>query len=196
MRKILLVHGIDDTWRRMRPLQKKLLRAGFEDVHGINLIPNDGSISIAAMGRQVLHAVSALRRDGAGEGVVEIDLVGYSMGSLVCRYFIQRLGGKHMVHRFISLSGPHHGTITSYFRNGPAIREMRPGSELLRGLNEDPDPWGDIKVFSYWTPLDLMVFPAGTARLKHAHNQPVIVLAHPLMIRSRAVLRALIGALS
>ncbi len=37
-------------------------------------------------------------------------LLGYSMGRLISRYYLQRLGGLDRVEEFITISTPHHGT--------------------------------------------------------------------------------------
>ena len=38
------------------------------------------------------------------------DLVGFSMGGIVCRYYLQRLGGVARVDHFVAISAPEHGT--------------------------------------------------------------------------------------
>ena len=43
-----------------------------------------------------------------------LDIVGFSMGALASRHYIQRGAGKQRVRRFVSISGPHAGTLTAY----------------------------------------------------------------------------------
>jgi len=38
-------------------------------------------------------------------------LVGHSLGTMVSRYYIERLGGKNRVERVILMGGPHHGVV-------------------------------------------------------------------------------------
>ncbi len=129
---VLLVHGLDDTGARMRHIHHALQQAGWNAVQAITLEPNDGSSSIESMATQVSHEAQSLRTD---TGSAAIDIVGFSMGGVVSRYMIQRLDGHTFVRRFITLSAPHHGTLTAYFRDGEGIQQMRPTSTLLRDLN-------------------------------------------------------------
>ena len=160
---ILLVHGIDDSGARFSRMKAALVGRGLGPVRAMDIVPSDASISIEGMASQVRDAACALQRKTCAP---RIDLVAFSMGALVARYFLQRQGGRSVVRRFISIAGPHHGTLIAYLRQNEGSRQMRPGSALLRGLNADVNPWGDVEVFSFWTPLDLMVIPATSSRLK------------------------------
>jgi triacylglycerol esterase/lipase EstA (alpha/beta hydrolase family) len=118
------------------------------------------------------------------------------MGALAVRYFLQRQGGGSLVRRFISIAGPHHGTLTAFLRQNIGCRQMRPGSDLLRDLNSDMDPWGVVKVFSFWSPLDLTVIPATSSLLNQSLNRAFIVGLHPWMVSDKRVIAAVIQTLS
>jgi len=189
---VLLLPGIDDTSKRFARLQTLLEQNGFNPVLTTQFIPPDGSISMEAMAGQVSKAVQGLMQTSQME---QIDIVAYSMGTLAVRYYLQCLGGKQVVRRFISIAGPHHGTLTAYLRKNAGCGQMRPGSPFLMDLNADEDPWGKTEVFSYWTPFDLMSFPANTARLPWAYNRRFFVLAHPFTVSDRGVMAAVLQAL-
>lgn len=99
------MHGIWDDGARFDVMRRALERRG-HTVRAIDLRPNDGSVSVEHMAEQVDAAARAL---GSA-----IDLVGFSMGALVSRFWIQRGEGRARVRRFVSISGPHHGTATAY----------------------------------------------------------------------------------
>jgi triacylglycerol lipase len=193
MRRIYLLPGIDDTRKRMKYFQQELSRAGYPDAHLLEITPNDGSISIESMATQVLRQIE--KTEKALPAGKEIGVIGYSMGGLVFRYIIQRLGGKDLFQAFISIATPHHGTATAYLRRGEGVRQMRPGSKLLRELNGDPNSWGSVKVYSFWTPLDLMVIPSGSSKLSCSTNKRFLVLCHPCMTHSNRVAASIIHAL-
>jgi triacylglycerol lipase len=190
---VLLVHGIDDDARSLAPLAEGLARAGFQDVRIVELKPNNGAAPISVLAGQVAEAAGSLR---ARTGSERVDVVAFSMGALVSRYYLQRLEGRNHVRRFVSISGPHAGTLTGWLRANPGARDMRPGSELLRGLAADEAPFGDVQVFSLWTPLDLMIVPAGSSRLAGARERTFPVILHPLMLRDGRVLRSVEEALT
>jgi len=158
----------------------------------MNILPPDGTLAIESMAEQVAGAVQGLLKEHSAR---QVDIVAYSMGSLVTRYYLQRLGGKAVVRRFVSIAGPHHGTLAAYLRNNLACRQMRPGSAFLNDLNGDEDLWGGVEVVSYWTPLDLMIFPAVTSRLARADNRRFWVLAHPFTVSDQRLMEAVVKTL-
>lgn len=164
-RPVLLVHGIWDSATRIRSLWAGLRLRGVRLAHAIDLVPNDGRAPIATLGEIVAREAHALRERARTE---RIDIVGFSMGALVTRWFLQRGGGKDVVARFVSISGPHHGTLTAYALPFAGVRDMRPNSALLRDLASDEDPFGDVEVHCLYTPYDATIVPAASSVLPKA----------------------------
>jgi len=189
---VLLVHGIYNDHLTMAPVRDFLLSRGLTDVEAIDLVPNDGSAGIPALAEQVRNAALALR---ARTGADRVDVVAFSMGSLVTRYWLMRGDGQAVVRRFVSIAGPHHGTLVAFLGFNEGARQMRPDSPLLADLARDEGAWGPVEVVSFWTPLDLMIVPAQSSRLKGAPDRAFTVLAHPLMLYDARVLEAVADAL-
>lgn len=189
---VLLVHGIDDDATAFDAMKARLEREGWPHVHAISLVPNDGSEPVPSLARQVARAAEALR---ASTGARQVDVVGFSMGALVTRYWMQQLDGRRVVRRFISISGPHAGTLMAYVREGKGALQMRPRSRLLRHLQANPRPWGDAEVHSFWSPLDLVIVPASSSRLPGASERTFPVLLHPWMVTDGRVLDAVVEVL-
>ncbi|MBC7544786.1 MAG: lipase [Candidatus Sericytochromatia bacterium] len=189
---VLCVHGIDDTSQTIAPVVRALHTAGWSDVTACDMVPSNGDAGIAVLAGQVQMAATALRQR---TGAAQIDVVAFSMGALVTRYWLQRLGGQAEVRRFVSISGPHHGTWTGYARWNSGGGDMRPDSALLQDLARDPLPWGAVQVFTLWTPFDLMVVPASSGRLDGATERIIPVLVHPWMLWDGRVHAAIIAAL-
>lgn len=180
---VLLVHGIWDSARRLEPLRAGLVARGVASVHAMDLTPNTGAAPIATLSAQVDAKARSLAADGA------LDVVGFSMGALVARHWIQRGGGRDRVRRFVSLSGPHHGTLTAHALPLDGARDMRPRSALLRDLAADADPFGAVEVHCLYTPFDVMVTPARTAVLPGARSVTAVPVAlHRFMITDPRVL--------
>ena len=189
---VLLVHGIDDTNARFRRMKAALLANGFPNVYAMDIVPPNASITVEAMGQQIDEAVRSLCQGAPDQ---KVDIVAFSMGALAVRYFLQRLGGRALVRRFISICGPHRGTLTAYFRPSIGVKQMRPGSALIRDLNTEMDPWGGVEVFSFWSPLDLMIIPATSALLSQAQNHAFTVPLHPWMVSDERVIKAVMQTL-
>lgn len=86
--------------------------------------------------------------------------VGYSMGGLVLREAL-RQAPELPLRRAAFLHTPHQGTVLARFVDRPAVREMRPGSDFLRGL--DQAKW-NAPALNVWCPGDLIVVPGWKAR--------------------------------
>jgi triacylglycerol lipase len=193
MYPVLLVHGIYDSGRRFTKLQAALSTRGFNPIYAMDILPPDASISMEAMGAQVQAAVHELRQS---TGASKVNIVAFSMGALAVRYFLQRLNGRALVRRFISLAGPHHGTLTAYLGWKVGSRQMRPGSSFLQDLNAEADPWGDVEVFSFRSTYDMTIIPSKSSLLPHAHNHAYNVLFHHWMVSDRKVIEAIAQALA
>jgi triacylglycerol lipase len=181
---VLCVHGIWDTASVFGSMKDALHGRGWGNVHAIDLSPNDGSADIPELAEQVSAAARALAPDGP------LDVVGFSMGALVSRYWLQKLGGREKVRRFVSISGPHRGTLTAMLSSKPGAVQMRPNSALIEGLFADPDPWGRTEVHAFWTPFDLIILPSGSSALPGARERRFNVPLHPMMLHSREVIAA------
>ncbi len=188
--RALLVHGIADSAASMRILQQRLARDGRRSL-AINLQGRDGSVS--------LERISVQLRDYVQDHfplTERFDLVGFSMGGLVCRHYVQMLGGSRRVDRVVTISTPNHGTLLAFLNGRMACKQMRPGSEFLQRLNRHCLALRDINVSSFWTPWDLLILRAKSSRMPVGMNMEIPTLAHPLMILQRKPLDEIAKALS
>ncbi|WP_409013479.1 esterase/lipase family protein [Dyadobacter sp. CY351] len=80
-----------------------------------------------------------------------IDLIAFSMGGLISRYYLQRLGGLAKTDRFITIATPHHGTLAAYFLPFPGIKQMRPNSLFLIDLNGNLEQMQELVFVSYYS---------------------------------------------
>lgn len=185
---VVLVHGIWDSAARLEPLRAGLASRGITRTIALDLRPNDGSVPIPELATQLDAAV---REALAGSGAARADVVGFSMGALVTRWWIQRGGGRDLARRFVSISGPHGGTHTAHALPLKGARDMRPDSALLRDLARDADPWGEVEVHCLYTPYDLMILPARSSVLHGAKTtRSFPVKLHRWMLTDRDVLDA------
>jgi hypothetical protein len=158
---ILLVHGMVDNRSIFTLLRLGLRRRGFGRVTSMNYSPFTADVRIAAA--QLAEEVEALV---AETGYERIHVVGHSMGGLIARYYVTRLGGDERVHTLVTLGTPHQGTYTAYGWHTQLTRQLRPGSGLMRELDR-PVPQCRTRFLVYWSDLDQMVFPQRNAALTH-----------------------------
>ncbi len=173
---VLLVHGIWDTGAIFRPMRSYLTHQGWS-VYDLNMNPNNGDSQLEHLAEQIATFVDyTLPPDQP------LDIVGFSMGGIVSRYYVQRLGGIQRVQRLITLSSPHNGTWTAYGSTRPGCLQMRPSSPFLQDLNQDVEMLAQLNFTSVWTPLDSMILPASSSQMPVGKNVKVWVPAHAWMV--------------
>jgi pimeloyl-ACP methyl ester carboxylesterase len=191
---ILLVHGMGDNRSIFTLLRRGLLRRGFGRVRTLNYSPLTADVRTAA-------ALLALEVEQlvAETGYERVHVVGHSLGGLIARYYVTRLGGDQRVHTLVTLGTPHSGTYSAYALPSRLCRQLRPGSGLMRELAE-PVPGCRTRFLAYWSDLDQLVLPQAHARLEHpdlaAHNIEVHGLGHMSLPISGRVVHGISTALA
>ncbi len=155
--RTILVPGFLDGKNYLVPLVVALGFLGVE-AEVISPQPSDGTVPIEDLAAQLAAAIEERFPEGQ-----MLNLVGFSMGGLIARSYIQQLGGLARIRRLVTLATPHHGTYTAYCFNRPACLQMRPGSAWLAELNRDLSALTAIDFTSIWTPLDLTIIPANSS---------------------------------
>ncbi len=117
---------------------------------------------------------------------IPIDILGFSMGGVISRIWIQEMNGFKRTQRFFSVGSPHKGTITAQMVPAailPGIADMKIGSQLNNSLNCFSENLKDVECRSYFTYSDLMVFPGYRAVLPYGISIPIPVLTHKCLIK-------------
>lgn len=183
---VVFVHGIWKDGLSFRKMSEHLQKQGLK-TFAIDLVPNNGSVPLEVLAEQLSVFVEKIGSP--------IDLIGFSMGGLVSRYYIQRLDGNKYVRRFITIGSPHHGTWTASLSRLPASQQMRVNSSWLKSLNEDVYSLSKHNVVSIWTPFDLMIIPRESAKLPVGHDVRITVPTHHMLLSDRRVLNVVKGEL-
>ncbi len=159
---ILLVHGIVDNHSIFTVMDRALRRRGFRTVssYDYGLLTRD----IREAARQLGDAIE---KTAANTGYERIHVIGHSLGGLIARYYVQRLGGDAQVHTLVTLGTPHHGTrLARAVPLFPLVRQLRPGSSVIRELAE-PAPECRTRFIAFHSDLDHLIVPHRSARLQH-----------------------------
>ncbi|HEX5789656.1 MAG TPA: hypothetical protein VFY13_00820, partial [Luteolibacter sp.] len=117
-----------------------------------------------------------------------VSIVGFSMGGLVSRYYLQEMGGAKRCDRLITISTPHKGSNLAWCMYGKGAWQMRPGSSFLKQLERSESKLGSMPVSSLRTPLDLVVIPSKHSNWARAENRSYWVSLHPMMLTNHRVL--------
>lgn len=179
--RAVLVHGIFNSGYVFCRLRKHLEASGIT-CFVPTLKPRDGRRGVADWAMQLKNQIDRHFDDSA-----PINLVGFSMGGVICRYYIQKLGGHLRSERLFTVSAPHHGSYLAWCYPGKGTRDLRPNSALLRSLREDESYYRNMQVYSYWTPFDLMILPPASSVWSVAENRRCDALLHLLMLFNRSM---------
>ncbi|MFJ9663869.1 esterase/lipase family protein [Streptomyces sp. NPDC101219] len=159
---VVLLHGFIDNRSVFLLLRRSLAQHGRQQIESLNYSPLTCDIRTAAelLGR---HIEEVCARTGSRQ----VDVVGHSLGGLIARYYVQRLGGDARVRTLVTLGTPHSGTRVAPLANAhPIVRQMRPGSEVLKELTL-PAPGCRTHFVAFWSDLDHIMDPLETACIEH-----------------------------
>ncbi len=186
---VLLVHGLNDTRAIFQTMAPSLIKLGWS-VYDLDLLPSNGELPLDKLAQQVADYVNA-----TFSSEQKLSLIGFSMGGIVSRYYIQRLGGIEKVKNFITIASPHQGTWVAQLFHTPGCVQMRPNSAFLQDLAKDVEILGRINFTSIWTPYDLIIVPANSSQLPVGKNIPLHVLRHDWMVTDARCLQVVAQAL-
>lgn len=159
---VVLLHGFIDNRSVFVLLRRNLAQHGRQHIESLNYSPLTCDIRTAAelLGRHIEEICERTGQD-------RVDIVGHSLGGLIARYYVQRLGGDMHVRTLVTLGTPHSGTRVAPLMNAhPIVRQMRPDSEVIEELRK-PAPDCRTRFVSFWSDLDQLMDPLETACVDH-----------------------------
>ncbi len=158
---VLLVHGLVDNRSIFAVMRRNLRRRGFTSVCSWNYSPFLTDVAHAAhnLGRHIERICRETGHD-------RVHVVGHSLGGLIARYYVQRQGGDRRIASLVTLGTPHKGSVLAHVAPTPLIRQLRPGSSVLREL-EQPAPGCRTRITAIYSDLDELVLPAASGRCDH-----------------------------
>ena len=157
-RPIVLLPGYTETAGTLWVLGRRLNHLTGRPVAAINHRPGMyASIKDLSYG-----AMNDIARILVVTGSDDVDLVGHSMGGLVSRYLVERLGFKG-VRAIVTLGTPHRGARLARVRTGTCATQMIPDSDFLAKLGE-PAPGSEaVRLASIGSLVDNIVQPVASA---------------------------------
>lgn len=189
---LVLVHGMWDTPRLFDRLKQKLGQR-----RGPLLIPHlPHRFGVTPI--EELAELLGMHIEAAFGLEQPIDLLGFSMGGVIGRAWIQLLGGHRRTRRLISVGSPQRGTLTAQpWPSWPlaGIADLKAGSVLLQRLNTNLDTLREVDCCSFYCHPDLMVMPAWRAVLPLGPGRSLPVRYHHQLMSHEAALHPLLQEL-
>ena len=178
-RPIVLVHGLWNNPKLFTKLVEKIKDDRYQ-LYSPHLPHKLGQTSLRKLARDLDYKIKQLVGPEK-----DIDIVGFSMGGLISRIWLQNYNGFSRTKRFFSIGTPHYGTYTAQVIPSflmPGIAEMKRGSSLLSQLNNDLTSLEKVECTSFFTKWDLMSFPGWQAKLSIGDSYHLPVMTHKQLI--------------
>ncbi|WP_433166082.1 esterase/lipase family protein [Kribbella sp. CA-247076] len=158
---ILLAHGIIDNHTVFALMRRHLQRRGFSRIHTFSYSPLTLDVRRTAerMGAEI-------ERICEESGSDQVHVIGHSLGGLIARYYVQRLGGHERVHTCVTLGTPHQGTVAARLLPWPLVKQVRPDSELMAELAE-PAAGCPTRFVAFYSDVDQLIVPQRRGRIRH-----------------------------
>jgi len=193
---LVLVHGLWDTPRLFDRLITALDGAIPELLvphlpHGLGRVP------IATMASWLDQEIN--KAFGPSR---TIDILGFSMGGLISRCWIQQHPDQPRTRRFTCVGSPQRGTLTAQLvprRWLPCIADMKLGSPFLQRLEIErqrrPECLERIACHSFYCRYDLMVVPSWLGVLPLGPRRALPVWTHPQLVLHPKAIATLVETL-
>jgi triacylglycerol lipase len=191
---ILLVHGIIDNHVIFTVMERALRRRGFQ-----TLAAYDYGLLTHNIPRAAVRLGEAIQKLSAATGYERIHVIGHSLGGLIARYYVQRLGGDSHVHTLVTLGTPHQGTQLAWAAPLlPLVRQLAPSSPLIQELAQ-PAAGCRTRFIAFHSDIDHLIVPSCNARLDHpdlnVRNIAVHGVGHLSMPNNGRIAFTIAGAL-
>ena len=180
--RVVLVHGFLENGSNYKLLKQRLEHAGIQCLVP-QLIPCDGRGGLERLAGELKQDI-----DAAFGPTAPVAIVGFSTGGLVARYYLQNLGGAQRCSQLLTVATPHHGTDSANYYPTLGAEQMRPGSRFLADLEKSQKQLGKMRVVSYRTRYDLVIYPVESSIWDRAENLEYPVMLHSMMLTSGAVM--------
>ena len=187
---IILIHGLWNTSSIFSSITSKLDDIGIE-YFAPTLKHSYGMTSILDLTNKLNELI--LEKYDLEK---EIDILGFSMGGIIGRYWLQKFNGHKRTRRLISIGSPHKGTLMAQlvpeypFRG---ISEMKINSRFIRELANNDFFLDGIECISFFTYWDLMVFPGWWTNLNLGKKISVKVFKHRNLVSNKTVIDKIIN---
>ncbi|MEV8374906.1 alpha/beta fold hydrolase [Kribbella sp. NPDC056861] len=158
---ILLAHGIIDNHTVFALMRRQLLRRGFTRLESFSYSPL--TLDVRSTAERMGAEIERLCEESGSD---QIHIVGHSLGGLIARYYVQRLGGDKYVHTCVTLGTPHQGTVAARLLPWPLVKQLRPDSDLMEELAE-PAPDCSTRFVAFYSDVDQLIVPQRRARIRH-----------------------------
>jgi triacylglycerol esterase/lipase EstA (alpha/beta hydrolase family) len=153
---VVLLHGFGMNRTNWVWLAPRLIARGLGPLYGTSYF------SLQRTELSAKHLRDFVERVLAREDAQRVDIVAHSLGGVVARYYIERMGGATKVGRLVTIGSPHQGTLLGRVGMVPSARQLVAGSPFLCDLGQMRE---GVVYASIWSRADAVIVPPESSRI-------------------------------
>lgn len=182
---IVLIPGIMQKWNVFRKVIPKLQNAGYP-VYIIKELKRNN----APIADQAKLVKSFIDRNN----LTKVIILGHSKGGLIGKYLLAFYNYDLRIKKVIAINSPFHGTKAASYLPFGSHKEVIPGSELLKKIENEKTV--NLLITSIYGQWDNLIIPVESCRLEGANNIKVPFSGHHRMMFNIEVINLILGELA
>ena len=181
MDPIVFVHGIVGDATQYQPIIKYLKKKGINNFYEFTYESRIGLSPIKEIAKELADYIKENIKPtfAKSSGVAKeenINIIAFSQGGIIALTYLKYYKNIN-VNKIFTICSPHRGSQLAYLLNLPGFIDLRPGSELLNEL-ENFTKGNGIKIYSLYTPMDLVVLPGWSGKIKNGKTKMILAPTH------------------
>jgi len=167
---ILFIHGIVGNEDQYQPIIKYLHKRGASRFYKFGYSNKFGLTSIKVAAKELAEYI----KDNIKEE--KINIIAMSQGGIIALTYLKYFKNKN-INKIFTICSPHKGSILAKILNLRGLIDLRPQSDLLKEL-EIFVKENNTKLYSIYTPFDLVVFPGWNAKSNYGIKKIIFSPGH------------------
>ena len=172
MNPILFVHGFGGSKKQYQPIIKYLKEKGISNFYEFEYENKYGLAPIITVAEELAEFINKNIKEE------NLNIIGFSQGGVIALAYLKYYKNKN-VEKLFTLCTPHKGSKLANIMKLPGLIDLQPNSKLLKEL-ENFAGESSVKIYSVYTPFDLMVFPGWNARSTYGKKKIIFAPTHPV----------------
>jgi len=146
------------------------------------------SAPVPVYARKLSQTIDAVLRQS---GAKQVDLVGHSMGGIICAWAVNRMESAPQVRKLVTLGSPWKGTKYAALGHLVQARDLLPGSSVIQDVQQPA-----TAVTAIWSDADHLLIPITSGTTEGTESVELEMVGHMDMLMSMQTYSTVLQALT